>query len=135
MSIGGKRGKKGMLFTLSFPSRRFDKVVAKSGQNATRCRIDSSAMRARGGGGGGKKRKEERKEGNRVVGQSGPATSSTCPFELEGNGREGGGREGRNARRLMVDVETSVTSVDKTECPERYLATPAIRSNQTETHF
>lgn len=32
----------------------------------------------------------------------------------------------------MAGVETSVTSVDKTECPECYLA---IRSNQTETHF
>lgn len=43
----------------------FDKVAAKSGQNAAQCRIDSSTMC-------GKKRTDPR------VGQSGPATSSRC---------------------------------------------------------
>lgn len=75
----------------------FDKVVAKSGQNATRCRIDSSAMReeeeeeAEEGAEEEEEGKKGRKEGIRVVGQSGPATSSSCP------GLEGGG-EGEETR-------------------------------------
>lgn len=76
-----------------------------------------------GGGGGGEKRKEGRDPSSRTK-------WSGHFFELSRVGRRRGG--GRNARRLMAGVETSVTSVDKTECPECYLA---IRSNQTETHF
>ena len=134
-----------MLFTLS-PSRRtvgltkwwrkVDRMRRGVGLTRRRCarrRRRGEEEEGGGGGGGGrgkKGRKEGRKEGIRVVGQSGPATSSSCP------GLEEGGGGGRNARRLMAGVETSVTSVDKTECPECYLAAPrTIRTNQTETHF